>query len=162
MKAGLRKRIVRGTAVLAVLGMLVGATSASAGILVGSYPGAITGIEGTGSLGFKGGNMKFTLSRKGKITSFQFSKVRVACSGHVYRTSGHIAPNSRVFRSNGLPVFKFHGQNSFGGVLKVAGIFRGHDHARGFLNFHGTLATNAGIKHGCQTFHQLWSAKHAG
>ena len=67
-----------------------------------------------------------------------------------------------MFRSNGLPVFKLHGQNSFGGVLKVVGIFRGHDHARGFPNFQGTLATNAGIKHGCQTFHQLWSAKHAG
>jgi hypothetical protein len=152
---------VRGTAILAVVAMLVGATSASAGILVGTYPGAITGIQGTGSLGFKGGNMKFTISGHGRITSFQFSKVRVACTnGNVYRTSGHISPNVRAFRHNGVRKFKFHGTNQFGGVLKVLGVFRGTDHARGTLRYKGRMPTSGGVKN-CTTFVQFWSAKHA-
>ncbi|HEY7032639.1 MAG TPA: hypothetical protein VH482_14955 [Thermomicrobiales bacterium] len=157
----MKRRVLRATAVVAVLAMLVGAASASAGILVGQYPGRITGVEGNGNLGFKGGNMKFKINGAGRITSFKFAKIRVACTdGNVYRTSGHISPGVRAFRHNGTRKFKFHGSNSYGGVLKVVGIFRGDNHARGLLRFKGRMGTSGGVKD-CTTFRQLWSAKHA-
>jgi hypothetical protein len=106
--------------------------------------------------------MKFKLGNQGRITSFQFSKVRVKCAnGNVYRTSGHIAPGVRVFRHNGVSKFKFHASNQFGGELKVLGIFRGHNHARGLLRYKGSMPTTGGVRN-CTTFRQFWSAKHVG
>jgi hypothetical protein len=155
----MRRSIVRWAAILAALATLAGAATASAGILVGTYAGRITGVEGHRS--FKGGNMKFKLSGRGRIKSFQFSKIRVACSnGNLYRTSGHISPNVRVFKHNGVRKFKFHGSNQYGGELKVLGIFRGHDHARGLLRYKGRIPTNDGHVRHCTTFRQFWSASH--
>jgi hypothetical protein len=129
--------------------------------LVGAYVGKITGIEGNGSLGFKGGNMKFTISGKARITSFKFSKIRVLCeNGNVYRTSGHASPSVRAFRHNGVRKFKFHGSNRYGGELKVLGIFRGNDHARGVLRAKGRIPTKDGRVRHCTTFRQFWSARH--
>src|SRR5436190_18642092 len=91
--AGFRKRIVGGAAILAALATLGLAASAPASILEGTYSGRMTGVEGNGSLGYKGGNMKFYLCGCGQIKHFQFSSIRVACTdGGVYRTSGRINP----------------------------------------------------------------------
>jgi hypothetical protein len=84
----MRKRILVGVAALAAIATLGIAVSASGVVLSGTYAGKITGIEGNGNLGFRGGNMKFRISGQGRIKSFQFSKIRVACTdGNVYRTS---------------------------------------------------------------------------
>jgi len=149
--------------VLAALAVLTSATAAQAGggILTGAYLGLITGIEGNGSLGFKGGNMRFQLGNQGRITIFKFSKIRVACTdGRVYRTSGHASPDVRVFRHNGARKFKFTLHSRNGALLKGLGFFRGTDHARGFLKVKGRIPTSGGEKT-CTSFRQLWSAQHS-
>ena len=78
-RPGMRKKFLGGAAILAAIASLGLAASAPASLFEGTYSGRITGVEGHAS--FKGGNMKFTLSRRGKITSFRFSKVRVALLG---------------------------------------------------------------------------------
>jgi hypothetical protein len=158
----MRRRTLAGAAILAIIATLGVVASASGGILIGTYEGRITGVEGIGNFGFKGGNMKFKLSGQGRIKSFQFSRIRVLCSdGNTYRTSGHIAPNVRVRQVNGVRKFVFGAQNSAGAVFKAKGIFRGSDHARGFLRFKGTMSTTGGTRN-CTTFRQLWSARHVG
>lgn len=154
----MRKRLLGGAAILAIIATFGLVATASAGILVGTYAGKITGVEGHSS--FKGGNMKFKLSGKGRIKSFQFSKVRVACTdGNVWRTSGHISPNVRVRRNGSVRKFVFKAQNGEGGKFKAKGFFRGSNHARGFLRYKGRMETTGGTKT-CTTFRQLWSAGH--
>jgi hypothetical protein len=155
MEVRMRKRILRGAAILAAILTLFGATVASGAFLAGTYAGRITGVEGI-SLP-KGGNMKFRITRRGKVSSFQFSKIYVACAdGNVHRTSGHVG-GIRVPIVN--RVFTIHAANSAGATLKVKGIIRGSNHARGYLNFKGVMSTNAGTLN-CKTGRQFWSAKH--
>src|SRR6266516_63807 len=147
----MRKRILRGAAILAALAVPFGATTASAAFFAGTYAGKITGVQGLQLP--KGGNMKFRISSSGKVTSFQFSKIYVACTnGNVYRTSGHIGV-IHVPIVNRL--FTIHAQNSYGATLKVKGKIRGTDHARGLLNFKGRMPTTGGLKN-CGTGRQFW------
>jgi hypothetical protein len=158
MEVRMRTRVARVAAILAGVATLGLTTSASGSILAGTYAGKITGVEGHAS--FKGGNMKFKICGCGRIRAFQFSKIRVGCTdGRIYRTSGHVTPEVRAFRHHGVRKFKFHASNSYGAVLKVVGVFRGNDHARGLLRFKGKMQTTGGVKT-CTTFRQLWSAGH--
>ena len=161
-RADIRKRILGGAAILAALATLGATASASGGVLLGTYAGRVTGVEGNGSLGYKGGNMQFDLCGCGRITHFQFSRIRVACTdGGVYRTAARLNPSVKVYNQRGVRKFKFHATNGEGGVLKVTGIVRGHDHARGLLRYKGPMPTSGGQKT-CTSFRQLWSAKYVG
>ena len=110
----MRKRILGVTAILAIIAALGVAASASGGILIGTYAGKITGVEGHAS--FKGGNMKFKISGRAKVTTFQFSKIYVACTdNNVWRTSGHVSGiKAPIVKKNGLPTFVIHASNSTG------------------------------------------------
>ena len=156
------KRILGGVAILAAIGTLGVAATASGSLLSGVYAGKITGINGAGIAGFKGGNMKFKICNCGRIERFEFSKIRVGCTdGNLWRTSGKVAPAGRAFIRKGVRQFKFHRTNQYGGVLNVRGVFRGNDHARGFLRYKGRMATTGGVKT-CTTETQFWSAGHVG
>jgi hypothetical protein len=155
MEVTMRKRILRGVVILAAILTLFGATVASGAFLAGTYAGRITGVQGI-SLP-KGGNMKFRITRRGKVSSFQFSKIYVACAdGNVHRTSGHVGGIRAPIVDR---VFTIHAQNAYGATLKVKGIIRGSNHARGYLNFKGRMTTNAGTFN-CKTGRQFWSARH--
>jgi hypothetical protein len=158
----LRKKILGGAAILAAIATLGLAASAPASLFEGTYSGRITGVEGNGNLGYRGGNMKFYLCGCGRIKHFQFSSIRVACTdGGVYRTSGSINPDVRAYRQRGARKFKFRASNGDGGVLKVVGFFRGDNHARGLLRYKGPMATTGGERT-CTSFRQPWSAKYVG
>lgn len=153
-----RKRILGGTAILAAIATLGLAASAPASIPAGTYAGRITGVEGHAS--FKGGNMKLELCGCARIKHFQFSRIRVACTdGGIYRTSGRINPDVKAYRWRGLRKFKFRATNDEGGVLKVLGIFRGHNHVRGMLRYKGRMPTTGGEKT-CTSYRQPWSASY--
>jgi hypothetical protein len=155
MEVTMRKRILRGVVILAAILTLFGATVASGAFLAGTYAGRITGVQGI-SLP-RGGNMKFRITRRGKVSSFQFSKIYVACAdGNVHRTSGHVGGIRAPIVDR---VFTIHAQNAYGATLKVKGIIRGSNHARGYLNFKGRMTTNAGTFN-CKTGRQFWSARH--
>ena len=155
----MKKRILRGAAILASLAVLFGAATAFGAFHAGTYAGKITGVQGTQLP--KGGNMKFKISGRAKVTAFQFSKIYVACTdNNVWRTSGHVSGiKAPIVKKNGLPTFVIHASNSTGATLKVKGIIRGSNHARGVLNFHGVMATTGGTKN-CATGRQFWSAGH--
>jgi hypothetical protein len=154
----MRKKVLGGAAILAAIASLGLVASAPASIPPGTYSGSITGVEGHAS--FKGGNMKFYLCGCARIKHFQFSKIRVACTdGGVYRTSGRINPDVKAYRWRGLRKFNFRATNGEGGVLKVMGIFRGHNHARGILRYKGPMPTTGGEKT-CTSFRQPWSAQY--
>lgn len=155
----MRKRILRGAAILGVLAVPFGAATASGAFLAGTYAGKITGVQGI-SLPSTAGNMKLKINGNAHVTSFQFSKVLVACAdGNVYRTSAHWS------KQGGVPIYKgppphFTLTGSTGtATLKAKGIIRGHDHARGYLNFKGLMNTSGG-RLNCKTGKQFWSAKH--
>jgi hypothetical protein len=153
-----RKRILGGAAIVAAIATLGITASAPASLFEGTFSGRITGVEGVGHFGYKGGNMKFYLCGCGRIKHFQFSKIRVFCTdGGYYRTTGRINPNVRAYTQRGARKFKFHATNSAGGVLKVTGFFRGDNHARGLLRYKGPMPTSGGMKT-CTSFRQLWSA----
>ena len=81
----MRKRSVRvllGLAAAATLAL--SATAAYGGFFAGTYAGRITGVQGI-SLP-KGGNMKFKITAGGRVTSFKWSKIYVAC------TDGNVHP----------------------------------------------------------------------
>jgi hypothetical protein len=159
-RPGMRKKILGGAAILAAIASLGLAASAPASLFEGTYSGRITGVEGHAS--FKGGNMKFYLCGCGRIKHFQFSSIRVACTdGGIYRTSGRINPGVRAYNQRGVRKFKFRATNGEGGVLKVLGIFRGDNHARGLLRYKGRMPTTGGTKT-CTSFRQPWSAQYVG
>jgi hypothetical protein len=106
--------------------------------------------------------MKFYLCGCGHIKHFQFSSIRVACTdGNVYRTSGRVNPGVLAYNQRGVRKFRFRATNGEGGVLKVIGIFRGDDHARGLLRYKGRMPTSGGEKT-CTSLRQPWSARYVG
>lgn len=152
----MRKRILRGAAVLAALAVPFGAATASGSFFAGTYAGKITGVQGI-ALPQTAGNMKFKITRSGKVSTFQASKILVACAdGNVHRTSFHVRRIAVPIQSR---VFVVKGTNSSGATLKAKGVIRGQDHARGYLRFKGVMQTDAGTLD-CNTGRQFWSAKH--
>jgi hypothetical protein len=153
-EAGMRKRIARISALLAVIAALaIGATAAYGSFFAGTYAGRITGVQGIQLP--KGGNMKFKISASGRVTSFKWSKIYVSCTdGKVHRSSGHIRTNTPIVNR----VFKIHASN-VGSTATAKGLIRGQNHARGLFNLKGRIPTTAGEKT-CKTGRQFWSAGH--
>jgi hypothetical protein len=155
-EGNMRKRVLRGVVALAAIAALGWAATAAYGsFFAGTYAGKITGVQGI-SLP-KGGNMKFKISGSGKVTTFQFSKIYVACAdGNVHRTSGHV-------RRLAIPivnrVFTIHASTS-SATLKIKGLIRGSNHARGYLNLKGVVPVTSGGALNCKTGKQFWSARH--
>lgn len=150
----MRKRVLRVVLSLAgVAAMAYGATAAYASFFAGTYAGRITGVQGI-SLP-KGGNMKFKITGKGRIRTFNFSKIYVACTdGQVHRTIGHVSSDTPIVNR----IFTIHASSS-SASLKIKGIIRGSDHARGYLNLKGRIPTDVGPRT-CKTGKQFWSAGH--
>jgi hypothetical protein len=153
----MRKRILRGAAILGVLAVPFAVTAAFGAFHAGIYAGKITGVQG--STLPQGGNMKFKVSSTAKVRSFQASKVYVACAdGNVHRTSFHWSGKAPIVKKNGHPIFTLTGSTGTAN-LKVKGIIRGSNHARGVLNFKGVMSTSGGTLN-CKTGRQFWSAGH--
>jgi len=150
----MKDRVLRVVLALAAVGAIgYGATAAYAAFFAGTYAGRITGVQGI-SLP-KGGNMKFKVSGSGRVTTFQWSKIYVACTdGQVHRSSGHIRSSTPIVSR----VFKIHASSSTA-TATVKGVIRGQDHARGLLNIKGGIPTSVGPRN-CKTGRQFWSAGH--
>ena len=105
----MRRRIVRVVVALAAIAALAWvATAAYGSFYAGKYVGKITGVQGTPLP--KGGNMSFKISGKGNVTTFQFSKIYVACAdGNVHRTSGHLSRTAAPIVNR---VFTIHARES--------------------------------------------------
>jgi hypothetical protein len=149
----MRRRMLRNVLALAAMAVMAYATAAYGSFFAGTYAGRITGVQGN-SLP-KGGNMKFKISSSGRVTTFKWSKIYVACTdGKVHRTSGHIRTNTPIVNR----VFKIHASSS-SATATAKGVMRGNDHARGLLNVKGRIPTTVGPRT-CKTGKQFWSAGH--
>jgi hypothetical protein len=153
----LRKRMLRWVGALAAIATLgLGVAAAYGSFDAGTYLGRITGVQGIPLP--KGGNMSFKISGSGNVTTFQFRKIYVACAdGNVHRTSGHLSRTAAPIDNR---VFTIHASNSTASV-KIKGIIRGQNHARGYLNLKGVVPVTSGGSLNCKTGKQFWSAAHA-
>src|SRR5690242_14740151 len=153
----MRKRIWRSAMALAAIAVLALGVSAAYGVFdAGSYLGSITGVQGHPLP--KGGNMSFKISGKGRVTTVQFRKIFVACAdGNIHRTNVHLRRTAAPIVNR---VFTIHATNS-SATMKVKGIIRGQNHARGLLNLKGVVQTTDSGLLNCRTGRQFWSARHA-
>jgi hypothetical protein len=152
-----RKTIVRGVAVVAALAMLAWAATAAYGaFFAGTYAGRITGVQGV-PIHQKGGNMKFKITGSGKVSTFQFSKIFVACQdGNIHRASIKVRRTAEPIKHR---VFTIHASSSTA-TLKVKGVIRGRNHARGYLRLKGQINTIDAGTQVCNSGRQFWSAGH--